>query len=120
MNNYRLMLLVVVAAAISTVQAGTSAPYEVTVEPNSAWGTIVGARTSTGGVQNIGCQSFGDVAICTATNASGVYKYCTTANPVHLAAIGMIAPNSFIQFDWDKAAQCTFVSVANDSSFFLP
>jgi len=111
------------AGALSfTAVAGMKTQQQVVVNEaqSSAWGDLGYARNSTNTTEYIGCYIIGSGnqgnGICTARNAAGVTRSCSTQVSAYLYTITAINSDSFVQFKWNASGQCTMLIVETNST----
>ena len=101
----------------ATAYAGLHTAFQVTINDPAMFanGDVSFVHNTPDAIQYIFCESQGSSARCVARNLALLVRTCSTANPAHLAAIHSIGTDSFVQFSWNAAGQCTAVSVRNGS-----
>lgn len=124
--NSRLRGLVAALAAATfgaAAFAGMKSQQQVVIndDKSSAWGDLGWARNSANTTEYIGCHIIGSgnegMGVCTARNAAGVTRSCTTQVSAYLYTITAINSDSFVQFKWNSSGNCTMVIVETNSSF---
>ncbi|MGN6152258.1 MAG: hypothetical protein ACTHOH_09660 [Lysobacteraceae bacterium] len=111
-----LVLALSAGAAIAGARVG---PYTVTINDASriAYGAFADARASADTQQWIGCNYNAAAAFCTATNAAGISRSCSTTNAALIDAIHGISSESYVYFQWNTDGTCSYVLVENSSRF---
>jgi hypothetical protein len=107
-----------------SAQAGMKTIQQVVVNEaqSSAWGDLGYARNTADSTQYIGCYLIGSgvdggtYGICTARNAAGVTRSCSTDASNYLYIITSINSDSFVQFKWNTAGKCTMIIVETHST----
>jgi hypothetical protein len=105
--------------------AGTKTIQQVSI--NDSKSTAVGdlgyVRGTSDDVQYIGCAINGNGSAggangyCTARNAAGVTRSCSTNVPRWLDIIGSVNGDSRVFFRWDTDGKCTMIVVENSSTW---
>jgi hypothetical protein len=112
-------LLVGLAAA---AHAGSKFVLGVFIDTNGhiAQGAISDARNSADSTSRIQCQLGASAAglgmACYAMDANSVFATCFSSNPTFAQAIAAIQSDTFVEFRWDDAGNCTSVLVSQDSA----
>lgn len=102
--------------------AGMKTQQQVVINEaqSSAWGDLGWARNSANTTEYIGCHIIGSgnegMGVCTARNAAGVTRSCTTQVSAYLYTITAINSDSFVQFKWNSSGNCTMVIVETNST----
>jgi hypothetical protein len=118
----------VVIAAVSLVAApawaGTREVHlvDVSLESMNAMGDLGAARSSPDPSQFIGCsitavQGQPISGMCAARDRRGEIASCQTTDPALLQAISLLHGDSFLQFSWNAAWECTAITVYQSSMF---
>jgi crotonobetainyl-CoA:carnitine CoA-transferase CaiB-like acyl-CoA transferase len=102
--------------------AGQTTRSEVRVYPTSAEGTTYGARYSADKNQTIYCTTYPGAdgktaAFCAAMDKQGTHKYCATNNPQLVTIAQSITDYSFINFLFNSAGTCTYLTVYKGSPY---
>jgi len=106
--------------------AGEKDDSEVVISDTykEAYGSMAAARASSDGFQEIGCYTYGYAVYgfggyCWATDPSGVTRYCglnDNSNEYTWEAASTVAGDSYLEFGWDNAGNCSYVHVTSDST----
>ena len=120
----KLMATAVLGLALSSnclpAWAGDIGLAEVLIGPDSARGSMVGARYSADSRQYIGCSfsnTNGPFVTCWAVDRTGKSLLCTSNNEQGAAAVKAMTDSSDIAFGVvPGSAACKFLHVENDSA----
>ncbi len=82
-----------------------------------AYGNFADARGSADSRQMIGCYYNASLGYCTATNAAGTSRTCTTTNAALLDVIRTLTSESYVYFQWNTDGTCSYVLVENSSRY---
>jgi hypothetical protein len=102
--------------------AGVASRHEVYINTvdRSAEGTMWGARSSSDGVQFIGCSLHAGRRVdCSAKDKNGNTAYCYSEDWRHVAAVKGIIDTSYVFFSGNPYGQCSVLRIDN-SSRWLP
>ena len=110
--------LVTASAAWAGLRGGTLVTLDMA--NRRAYGSLGNARNSTDINQYIGCKTTAsntgaEDATCWAQNAAGTYVTCRTTAPRLVDIARSLNGDSYLEFAWDAASQCTWMIVENDS-----
>ncbi len=94
-----------------------SFPVEVIPAYRVARGALGSARNSSDSVQSLSCYGGWGWMGCTAKDASGVTASCGSTQPAYLRALNAMSGDSYVEFSWDAAGNCTFFLVSNSSGW---
>ncbi len=125
-SNAKLVGAAVTALLGMSAWAGYKWNYAVFVDiysdgSGTASGTVSGSRNSPDSVQAIGCQLFaygsggGSELRCYAVTANNVYGACYSTDPTFVAVMQGVNGDSYVHFNWNANAECTYVTVDNSS-----
>jgi hypothetical protein len=128
MNIFRLGAMAAISAASilltsTSAVAGSKTDFPVFIDDTrmAASGTLGSTRNTNETNSLLGCEvrsdnsGSGSYGFCSARNAAGLERVCSTSNPELVAAMRSLNSDSFVEFDWDSNGQCTFISVDNSS-----
>src|SRR5262245_27488809 len=114
--------MVLLGALALGAHAGQRYSAPVTIDlPNAvASGSPGSTRISADSVQRIGCKvsaspGVAPVVLCGATDAAGTTVECTSSDPGIVQVASALNGDSWLGFRWDKAHECTWVSVETNS-----
>jgi len=117
-----LKIAVVLAALLIPSFAGAGRQYDDPVVVRSSYfaGSLGSARNSSNSTEFIGCylNSWGS-GVCSARNAGGVYKRCTTKNPSIVALIRNLPDSPRIYVQFNAAGECTYMG-RDSNSYWEP
>ena len=119
-----LLVSTVIALYTSSVaHAGQRENDPITVDTTSSFaaGSLGSARNSSDANQSMYCATeaypSGSFAFCTATNANGVSRTCSTSAPELIHAVESINGDSFVIFGWDTAGNCSYIYTYSGSLY---
>lgn len=100
--------------------ASTADQVSVDTTNRVAQGALGQARNSTDSVQYIGCimYTWTDAptwGICSAKDAAGHTATCSVFDTSLLDRVQNIKGDSWIKFEWDTSATCTYLEIYNTS-----
>ena len=106
-------------AAVAVMK--TVEQVQVNDATSSANGDLGYSRSTADSVQYIGCYINGSGAgaatgICTARNAAGLTRNCTTTHEKWLTIIASLNGDSNLYFRWNTDGKCTMLIVKNYST----
>lgn len=106
-------------ASGSVVAGNRIGPYQVTISDAGRWanGAFADVRAGADSQQWIGCNYNTVTGSCTATNAAGTSRTCTTSNAALLDVIRSLTPESYIYFQWNTDGTCSYILVENSTRF---
>jgi hypothetical protein len=118
---------VVAVVASCTVSLGAFAGMrtieQVKIADEQSWasGDLGYARSTNDTVQYIGCYIIGSGSgsssgHCSARNAAGVTRKCSTNQPKWLDIIASLNGDSNLYFRWNSEGQCTMIIVEQNST----
>ncbi len=119
-------LLAVIAAALVAfpADAGTRETHlvDLSLESMNAMGDLGAVRNSFDQTQFIGCSITAVKGqpisgMCAARDHRGQTASCQTSDPALIQAISYLHGDSFIQFSWNEAWECTAITVYQSSMF---
>lgn len=113
---YLLAITFMSTSMVTTAVAGAKFNLPVFIGSSFFQGSIGSTRNSPDTLQTIGCSDFGTFAFCSATNASGTFRSCSTSSAAHLATIRGIGDSSFIRVD-QSGGSCTGIRVEHNSTY---
>jgi hypothetical protein len=117
-----LAIAVVLTALLipSFAGAGWKSDQPVVVRSSYFYGSVGSARNSSNTTEYIGCtiNSWGSGS-CSARNAGGTYKRCTTKNSSRVAFIRDLPDSPYIYVAFNAAGECTYIGLGN-KSYFAP
>ena len=121
----KLLLTCALLSATSVAMAGYAYKFDVKVSlaNKNASGFLSGARRSADTAQWIACSTYTNSTYgtaygrCSARDKAGVYAMCNASGAEMLATSRMINDTSLVEFRWDDAGNCTFLSVENGSYY---
>jgi hypothetical protein len=122
-RTHRLVIALSLTIAIVTgqAQAGYNGNFPVVINDDAtykqAFGTLVGTRNTPDNDQYLGCTINGDSLTCYARNSAGLYRSCSSANPIHVANARSISSEGYLWFGWNSSGLCTFVTVSLGSQY---
>ncbi|WP_394829737.1 hypothetical protein [Pendulispora albinea] len=109
-------------AAVAHAGAKVSRPVTVDLAGRHALGSFGAARNGADGVSRIFCtvggsKGTGSIEMsCTAMDAAGRKGTCLTSNPVVVQAAAAVHSDSYVEFYWDAAGECTWFYTTTDSA----
>lgn len=123
-----IIAFLVLLTLTSPAAAGQKSEADVTINftTRTASGAIGTARSSSGTLQNIGCQATLSVTpgvssetfvMCSATNASGQSVFCVAPAAFFHDVAATLADDSFIRFTWSDTGTCSSIEVRNYSYY---
>jgi hypothetical protein len=124
MRNTSVITLTALLFTAATALAGRKDGWPVTIDlvNKRAYGSLGSARNSPDSYQMIGCSVHYDPVNgknnvnCSAQDAAKNTAQCASQQPELVQIALGIGSDSFVQFSWDAAGECTGLHVGNDSS----
>lgn len=119
-----LTVIAVLSLAASPARAGTKETHlvDLSLESMNAMGDLGAVRNSLSQTPFIGCsitavQGQPISGMCAARNQRGETVSCSTTDPTLIQAISYLHGDSFLQFSWNSAWECTAITVYQSSMF---
>jgi hypothetical protein len=102
----------------ATAFAGMKTGQPVVINDGSRFanGELGYVRNTPDSVQYIGCTIKGNAGSCTARNAAGTTRSCSTTDAKWLSTIAAVNGDSYLYFRWDTEGKCNLIIVENHST----
>lgn len=112
--------LLLAVASYSHAGLRETRTVQINTTSRTASGALGDVRNSSDANQTIGCQRNAIVGStpavgCRARAATGGYVGCNSNDPDLISVVGNISSDSYVNFGWDAAGVCTFITIDNDS-----